>query len=100
MVVQISSSGIVLDDPQREWIERRLRLALGRFVARIRCVTANISSSEETRSVAIRKCRLRVILLPDREIVLDVIDSSLETAIANVSDRAARSIARALDSAR
>lgn len=97
MLIEVSHRNVALDEKQREWVERRLQFALGRFAARVRRVSVVFSDINGPRGGVDKRCRLRVLLIPDGEVVLEDIDSSVETVIAMISERAARSVARRLE---
>lgn len=97
MLISVTLRKMALNDQQQAWIERRIQFALGRFVSRIRRVSAIFSDINGARGEADKKCRLRISLIPNGEVVVDDVDTSVEAAAANVSEKAARTVARLLE---
>ena len=97
MLINITSKQVPLSVEQREWIHRRLQFTLGRFVARIRSVSVIFNDANGDRGGVDKQCRLRISLIPSRDVVVNDIDKSVESVMANVAERAARSVARVLD---
>lgn len=97
MLISITLKKMALSEQQQVWVERRIQFALGRFVARIRRVSAIFSDINGARGGVDKKCRLRISLIPSGEVVVDDVDKSVETAAANATERAARSVARMLE---
>ena len=97
MLIEVSNRNVTLDEKLREWVERRLQFALGRFASRIRRVSVVFSDINGIRGGVDKKCRLRVVLIPDGEVIVEDTDASVESVIAMISERAARSVARKLE---
>lgn len=97
MLIEISSRNVELNEKHREWVERRSQFALGRFKARIRRVSVAFSDINGDRGGVDKTCRLRVMLIPEGNVIVEDIDTSIETVVAIVSDRAARSVARRVE---
>lgn len=97
MLIEVSNRNVTLDEKQREWIQRRLQFALGRFSSCIRRVSVVFRDVNGTRGGVDKKCRLRVVLIPDGEVIVEDTDSSVEAVVAMVSERAARSVARRIE---
>lgn len=97
MLIEISNRNVTLDEKQREWVERRLQFALGRFASRIRRVSVVFSDINGARGGVDKKCRLRVVLIPDDEVIVTDTEASVESVIAMIVDRAARSVARQIE---
>src|ERR1051326_4977317 len=70
----------------RSYIERRLRLALGRFGQRVGHITVRISPDGPSAN----HCRIRAEMVPLGQIIVEETDSDLFTAV----DRAAGNIRR------
>lgn len=96
MLIEISNRNGTLDTNQREWIERRLQFALGRFVSRIRRVSVVFSDVNGNRGGVDQQCRIRIQLLPRGEVVVEGRDQTKEAAGATTVDRAARTVARTI----
>ncbi len=97
MLISVTLRKMALNEQQQAWIERRIQFALGRFVSRIRRVSAIFSDTNGARGGVDKKCRLRISLIPNGEVVVDDVDTSIEAAAANVSEKAARTVARLLE---
>lgn len=96
MLIKVTKRSVMLADGVREWIERRLQFVLARFSSRIRRVSVIFSDVSGNRGGCDKQCRLRIALIPSGEVVLEAIDTSVVTAVANVADRSARLVSRAL----
>ena len=97
MRIEVTKRNVTLTDDVREWIERRLQFALGRFSSRIRRVSLMISDVNGDRGGCDKQCRLRILLIPSGEVVVEDMDPSIVSVVANVAERAARSVSRALE---
>jgi len=97
MLIDVTLRKVALSDQQQAWIERRIRFALGRFVSRIRRVSVVFRDINGVRGGVDKECRLQISLLPHGEVVVADVDTSVEGAAANVSERAARTVARLLE---
>lgn len=96
MLIEISNRSGTLETKQREWIERRLQFALGRFVSRIRRVSVVFIDVNGNRGGVDQQCRIRVQLLPRGEVVVEGRDRTKEAAGATTVDRVARTVARTI----
>ena len=96
MKIQIPKCDIDVTAVLRDHIERRLGLALARFADQIGRVTVRFSHADGQASDAHKCCRIEVGLRPRR---LDVEDTDIDlfAAVNHATDRATRSVARALD---
>jgi len=97
MEIQILARNIDLTDAQNEFIERRVQYALCRFSTEVRTVQVTISDINGPRGGTDVLCRVKLVLKKKGEVLAGDTDASVEAAIANVADRAARSLARQLD---
>lgn len=97
MLIEVTNRNVTLAEGVREWIERRLQFALGRFSSRIRRVSVIFSDVNGGRGGCDKQCRLKVTLIPSGEVVIEDVDPSVVTVVANVAERAARSVARLLE---
>lgn len=97
MLIEVSNRNVSLSDEQKEGVMRRLQFALGRFVSRIRRVSVIFSDVNGNRGGEDKKCRLRISLIPSGEVIVEDVDSSIESVVATAADRAARSVARAVE---
>lgn len=94
MLIEMNARNLPITAAQREWVIRRLQFALGRFAPRISRVVVHLHDINGTRGGVDTHCRLRVLLRPKGEVVVDDTDVSIEVVVANAADRTARSVAR------
>lgn len=97
MVIEIRNRNVKLDADTREWIERRLHFALGRFSNRIRKLSVSLMDLNGPRGGIDKDCTLRIMLKPMGEIVLDDVDETVEGAVAMLAERASRAVTRRLE---
>lgn len=100
MLIDVTSRKLNLTEEQQAWIERRIHFALGRFITHIRRVSVIFRDINGARGGVDKECRLQISLLPHGEVVVADVDTSVEGASANVSERAARTVARLLERSR
>lgn len=90
-----------VDGGTRALLERRLRFALSRFEPRIIGVELRVRDVNGPRGGLDHQCRLAVRLSwPRKSVVVEVQDVDIESAVGRCAERAARSVARALDTSR
>lgn len=78
---------------------RRFEFALGRFGARVRSLTVRLSDLNGPKGGVDKQCRVAIRLDgTKRTIVIEHTDQSAVAAIDRAAERAARAVARALDS--
>ena len=94
--VRIPQSDVDVTDVLRVHVERRLGLALGRFADRIGRVIVRFSHADVDVGGAYTRCQIEVDLRPRRVEVEDT-DVDLFTAVNHATERATRSVARAVD---
>ncbi len=97
MLIEVTNRNVTLADGVREWIERRLQFALGRFSSRIRRVSVVFSDVNSGRGGCDKLCRMKITLIPGGVVVIEDIDPSVVSVVANIAERAARSVSRALE---
>ena len=97
MEIQITNRNLEMKTGQKDYIERRLQFALGRFVSEIRSVGVTLTDINGPRGGEDVQCALQVRLRKRGQIVASDTDVSVEAAVANAVDRVARSVARSLD---
>lgn len=96
MKIRISKSDVDITEVLRVHIERRLGLALARFADRIGRVIVRFSHADGGGSGGHKRCQIVVGLHPLRVDVEDT-DVDLFAAVNHATDRASRSVARALE---
>ncbi len=97
MEIRILGRNVSLSASQQELVERRTQYALNRFSTQIRTVQVTLSDVNGPKGGSDILCRFKVQLRKQGEILVGDTDVCIESAVANVADRAARSLARLLD---
>lgn len=76
---------------------RRLEFALGRFGSRVHSLTVRLTDLNGPRGGVDKKCLIAIRLRsPRRAIVIEDVDADATMAISRAADRAARAVARAV----
>lgn len=96
MTIRIPRCDVDVTDVLRVHVERRVGLALARFADRIGRVTVRFSHAGDGAGGGNKRCRIEVGLRPRRLDVEDI-DVDLFVALNHATDRASRSVARALE---
>jgi ribosomal subunit interface protein len=94
--IHIRNHEVDISDVLRIHVERRLGLALARFGDRIGRVMVRFSHADGDGNVGHKRCQIEVGLRPQRLDVEDI-DVDLFAAVNHATDRASRSVARALE---
>jgi putative sigma-54 modulation protein len=94
--VEIQHRNMEITDVLRTHVQYRLGFVLGRFADRIGRVIVRLSHADSHASGGDKRCRIEVGLRPRRVDVEDT-DADLFVAVNHATDRASRSIARALE---
>ena len=97
MLIDILNRDVPVEPETREWVERRVRFALGRFVARIHRVAVMFEDINGPRGGNDQRCRVLITLVPEGNVVIDDVDSTIEAVTAHAVDRAARAVVRELE---
>ena len=97
MLIAILNRSVPVEAETREWVERRVRFALGRFVTRIHRVAIIFEDINRPRGGIDQRCRVLVALVPEGNVVIDDVDSTIEAVTARAVDRAARAVIRELE---
>lgn len=92
MNLVLQTRNMTVNSQLREWIERRLAFALGRFASRLTEVRAVLTDENGPRGGLDRHCSLEARLKSAGSVVVDVIDTETETAVSRAADRLARRI--------
>ena len=80
--------------------QKRLELALGRFVGRVRSTRVRLTDLNGPRGGRDKKCLIAVRLRrPRRVIVIEDVDADAATLVSRAADRAARAVSRAVEAA-
>ncbi len=76
----------------REWIERRLAFALGRFASSLTEVRACVSDENGPRGGVDKQCTLEARLRSSGSVLVEVRDADTESAVSRAADRLARRV--------
>lgn len=83
-----------------DFAQRRLEFALGRFAGRVRSLSVRLTDLNGPRGGLDKKCLIAVRLeRPRRVIVIEDVDASEQVVVSRAAERAARAVARAIESA-
>lgn len=97
MVIHIANRNVALTDAQTDGIEHKLQLALGQFGSEVQSARMTLTDVDGPRRGTDVLCRLKLTIHGRGEILVGDTEASVEAAVANVVNRAARSLARMLD---
>ncbi|MCX7423947.1 MAG: HPF/RaiA family ribosome-associated protein [Planctomycetia bacterium] len=97
MRIEVTKRNVTLAEGMRDWVERRLQFAVGRFSTQIRTVSVVFSDANGHRGRGDKHCRLRIMLNPSGEVVVEDTDPSVVEVVSIVAERAARSVNRELE---
>ena len=86
-----------LGDGLRDFIERRLRLTLGRFAARIDRLTVRLSDVNGPRGGVDKRCRIAIALVPRGMVMVEGAGDDPFALVADTAKRAGRALRRTLD---
>ncbi len=92
MRIEIRTLNQGLAAHQREFIERRLLYALGRFGSRIRRVLVRVEDLNGPRGGLDKRCHVEAHLAGPGLLVVDVRDVELEPAVSRAAERMARRV--------
>lgn len=95
--IKVTKRNVTLTEGMRDWVERRLQFAVGRFSTQIRTVSVVFSDANGHRGGSDKHCRLRIMLNPSGEVVVEDTDPSVVEVVSSVAERAARSVNRELE---
>ena len=70
MLIEVLNRNVPVESATREWIERRVQFALGRFIARICRVVVIVDDINGPRGGNDQRCRLRISLIPEGSVVV------------------------------
>ena len=99
MRFSVSGDGVKVTTGLREYIDRRLHFALGRFGTAIDTVSVRVEDINGPRGGVDKHCRIVVKLRASgsNPIAIDDSDEELHVAVARASNRAERTVARAIE---
>lgn len=96
MKIRLTARNIVLTEPLRVHVRRRVALALGRFGERIDKVSVRFTGTDAGQGPSQKRCRIEVELRP-RPVTAEDTDADPFAAADGAIDRLSRSVARALE---
>ncbi|MFB3819627.1 MAG: HPF/RaiA family ribosome-associated protein [Candidatus Methylomirabilales bacterium] len=100
MRIQVQASDDVLAEAMRSYIQRRLRLTLGRYVGRLLQVSVRVAAPAEHNGRLDEGCRITAELFPSgRRLQHEVVDPCLFSAVDTAVERMARSVRREVEQA-
>lgn len=94
MRLTIGGEGVRLDASLLEYLERRLRFALGRFAPRIRRVTMRIADLNGPKGGVDKRCTVHIALHPAHEVFVAHADRDVRVAADLAAERAAGAVRR------
>jgi len=99
MRFSVSGDRVKVTTGLREYIDRRLHFALGRFGTAIDTVSVRVEDINGPRGGVDKHCRIVVKLRASgsNRIAIDDNDENLRAAVARASNRAGRTVARAIE---
>jgi len=92
MQIQIRALSQPVGGRLREYVERRLLFALGRFGGRVQRVLVRLEDLNGPRGGLDKRCQMEVRLAGRGVLVVDVRDSATEPAVSRAADRMARRV--------
>jgi ribosome-associated translation inhibitor RaiA len=94
MQLEIRGVNYELDDAVRDYTERRLRSALGRFLRRIHRLTVRLTDVNGPRGGIDERCRIAIALVPRGVLMIEGAGDDPLALIAKVAKRAGRAVRR------
>jgi ribosome-associated translation inhibitor RaiA len=92
MQIEVRALNVRIDDSHRDFIERRLLFALGRFGGRIRRVLVRLEDVNGPRGGLDKRCHIDARLAGRGTLVVEVRDVELEPAISRAAERIGRRV--------
>lgn len=98
MKLELHSSRVDISDATRNYVERRIAFALGRFADVIHSVIVRLEDINGPRGGVDKLCRVRVKLEKRKTpIIAEVLTDEVPAAVDMASERVGRAVARQLD---
>jgi ribosome-associated translation inhibitor RaiA len=97
MRIDIRACSLKLTPTLRDYVRRRIRFALGRFMLRLKNVRVVLKDLNGPKGGVDKHCKVFVNIMPSFSVIIEERDADLETAINRALDRAGRTVARRLD---
>lgn len=96
MRLQIESPDFHLTRAMREFLETRVHCGLGHSDPEISMVEVHLSDDNGRRGGVDKRCRIRVKLHHQADVLVDDVESDLYLAMTRAADRAGRTVSRRL----
>lgn len=96
MRVQLHAKNVHLAPSLSEFIERRLRFALGRFASRVTQVAVRLCDVNGPRGGIDQQCRINATFIPSAHKTVQATGASAEAAICQAVDRIAGAVRKDL----
>ena len=97
MDIHITGRNVRINDALKQFVERRLEFAIGRFARRITDVQVRLSDLNGPRGGLDHDCRIIVHMHPRGEIMVEDRAADSESAVALAAGRAGQALRRAVD---
>ena len=97
MQLDVRTSGLPMTDGLREFVERKLRYALGRFGQRVRHVRVRLTDVNGPKKGEDIRCLIHARLVPGGTLTIEEQRADPFVAVARATERASRRLARELD---
>lgn len=97
MTIEIFSPNVELAQRLREWTQRRLQFALGRFADRVRRVRVTLRDTNGPRGGLAKECQITAQLEAGDPVVAQVMDSEFESAVSKAAERLSGRLTRGLE---
>lgn len=97
MKIDIRSRSLKMTDTLKNYVDRRIRFALGRFSQRLESVRIMLQDLNGPKGGVDKRCKVHVAILPSFSVIIEETDVELESAVSRALDRAGRTVARRLD---
>jgi len=94
MKVEVRAEGVHVSQPLREFIERKLRFALGRFGQRIHGVRVRLTDVNGPKNGRDIQCHIQTNLSPGGVLKIEELREDPFSAVARAADRVSRRVAR------
>ena len=98
--LSVRTLGVEIDEKLRVYLRQRLGFKLGKFAPRTRRVSVRLVDESGPKGRPTFICRMKVVLDPANDVVVEESREDLHSAIDGAMDRAERSIRRALEKVR
>jgi len=98
--MSVRTLGVDIDSTLQDYLARRLGFKLGKFALQTRRVSVRLLDESGPRGKATRVCRIKILLDPTHDVVVEEKHEDLRAAIDGALDRAERNVRKALQKMR